>query len=92
MVRLNTALVEILFHSFLWTNTGNIESFFQIQRDGGGHLHQTAHLVIMMVNGFGLFPRPVASTAIATTTVTGFAQFVSSPLQSLNLRNSTNVR
>lgn len=47
LVRLNTALVEILFHSFLWTNTGNIESFFQIQRDGGGHLHQTAHLAVM---------------------------------------------
>ena len=92
MVRLNTALVEILFHSFLWTNTGNIESFFQIQRDGGGHLHQTAHLVIMMVNGFGLFSRPVSSTAITTAAVAGFAQFVSSPLQSLNLRNSTNVR
>lgn len=48
--------------------------------------------VIMMANGFGLFPRPVSSATMATTTVTGFAQFVSSPLQSLNLRNSTNVR
>ena len=44
------------------------------------------------VSGLRLFPRPVASASITTTSVTGFAQFVSSPLQSLNPRNSTNVR
>ena len=46
----------------------------------------------VMVSGLRLFPRPVTSAAISTATVTGFAQFVSSPLQSLNPRNSTNVR
>lgn len=42
-------------------------------------------VVIMMTPLFGLFLRPVTSTAISATTVAGCAHFVSFPLQSLNL-------
>ena len=79
-------LAEIMFRLFPWMNTGSIESSCRIGVNGGGHLHQTARLVIMMTPLFGLFLRPVASTTVAATAaVAGCAQFVSFPLQSLNL-------
>jgi hypothetical protein len=78
-------LVEIMFRLFLWMNTGSIENICQIQANGGGHLHQAAQLVMMMTPLFGLFLRPVSSATMTAATVTGCAQFVSFPLQSLNL-------
>mgnify|MGYP007065017198 CR=1 FL=1 len=71
-------------------NTGSTESYCRTLINGGGQLHHTVHLAMMIVDGLRLFRRPVASTAIATAAVTVFAHFVSFPLQSLNLRKMIN--
>lgn len=66
---------------------GQYESSCRIRVNGGGHLHQTARLVIMMTPLFGVFLRPVTSAALATATVAGCAHFVSFPLRFLNIKS-----
>ena len=81
-------LVKIMFRSLLLTNIESTETYFLTLENIGGRLLLTALLLMIILDGYGLFPRVAISAAAIATTMTGCARFVSFLLRSLNQNRS----